>query len=104
MLIGDITADLEAMHLKIVTVDNLQSIKDRLKNMSAIKRMEIELNAFADELASKANLVEQFMKDLLGGSLYECERRLNEALDLVQKLLKRDAELNNGINEFEQHI
>jgi predicted transcriptional regulator len=48
--------------------------------------------------------VEQFIKDLLGGSQYECERKLKEAEALLEKLTKKMMELNNGMNDFEMEI
>jgi hypothetical protein len=41
---------------------------------------------------------------LLGGSQYECERKLKEAEALLDKLAKKVLELNNGMNDFEMDI
>jgi hypothetical protein len=92
------------MHAKVVSVDVLQKIKIKLKNLEELKKFEFDLSEYGEDLNFKASEVEKFIKDLLGGSLYECERRLNEANDLLAKLLKRDIELNNGINDFEQEM
>lgn len=45
--------------------------------------------------------MEMFIKDLLGGNLYECERKLKEAEVVADKMSKRIIELNNGMNDFE---
>ena len=45
--------------------------------------------------------MESFIKDILGGSLYECERKLKEADASLDKVQKKIIELNNGMNDFE---
>jgi len=57
-----------------------------------------ELN---EQIQAKESQVEAFIKDLLGGSLYECERKLKEADAYMEKMSKKIIELNNGMNDFE---
>jgi len=54
-----------------------------------------------DEILKKESQVEGFIKDLLGGSMYECERKLKEAEAFIDKMQKKIIELNNGMNDFE---
>jgi len=41
---------------------------------------------------------------LLGGSLFDCERKFKEAESLVEKLSRKIIELSNGMNDFEIDI
>jgi len=60
-----------------------------------------ELN---DQIQGKELEVEAFIKDILGGSLYECERKLKEADAYLDKVQKKIIELNNGMNDFEIEV
>lgn len=57
-----------------------------------------------DEVSTKETQVEQFIKDLLGGNIYECERKLKEVETAIEKINKRIIELNNGMNDFDIEI
>jgi hypothetical protein len=52
-------------------------------------------------LKEKEAEVEQFVKDLLGGNLYECERKLKDAEASIDKMAKKIIELNNNMNDFD---
>lgn len=95
-----VVVDLNQLGSKIVSIDDLKRVYKQLiemKTQSAFKDL-------LDEIASYEQQVEQFIKDVLGGSQYECERKLKEAEALLEKLNKKIMELNNGMNDFEMDV
>ena len=89
---------------KIVTLDRLRAIYKTLIEMNRIKELKDELKDLTDMIALTEHEVSEFIKDLLGGTLYECERKLKEAENFIDKLAKKGIELNNGLNDFEMDV
>lgn len=44
------------------------------------------------------------MSDLLGGSLFDCEKKFKEAEQYVDRISKKIIEINNGLNDFDIDI
>jgi len=64
--------------------------------MGKLDGLKEELKKLNEDITLKEMQVEKFIKDLLGGNMYECERKLKEAEALVDKLENKILELNNG--------
>lgn len=72
--------------------------------MTRLKVLLEELRALNEELENKEHDVEQFIKDLLGGNIYECERKLKEAETVIVKLTTKEKEIDGAINDFEKEV
>ncbi len=72
--------------------------------MNKLKKIQDSLRALGEQISIKELSIEQFLGDLLGGSLFDCERKFKEAEQQVEKIAKKIIEVNNGMNDFEIDI
>jgi len=87
-----------------VTTDDLRKMLKLLKELKALQLLNEGLSSLQDEIQEKERGVEEFVKDCIGGSLYEYERKMKEAEAMVDKLGRRILELNNGLNDFDMEV
>lgn len=86
---------------KVVTFDNLKQIYKQISEIDKLKDLNDDLRKINDELTTKEVQIDEFIKDLVGGSLYECERKLKDAEANIEKMAKKIIENNNGLNDLE---
>ena len=72
--------------------------------LNKLKELNEDLKQINDELTTKEVQIDEFIKDLVGGSLYECERKLKDAEANIDKMAKKIIEMNNGVNDLDIDI
>lgn len=72
--------------------------------INKLKELNEDLKQINDELTTKEVQIDEFIKDLVGGSLYECERKLKDAEANIDKMAKKIIEMNNGVNDLDIDI
>lgn len=60
--------------------------------------------ALADQISLKEAVIQQFITDLLGGAMLECEKKFKESEQFVERISKRIVEISNELNDFEVEL
>ena len=69
--------------------------------MTKLRQLQDQMKNLSDLVTMKELQIEQFINEVMGGSLFECERKFKEAELLVEKLAKKIIEVNNSMNDFD---
>eukprot|EP00347_Sterkiella_histriomuscorum_P003315 403364755 len=104
LLVHRTTLELTLIGDKIVSLEHLKTILGQLQEMNSLKKIQDLQKALVDQISLKEAVIEQFISDILGGSMFDCERKFKEAEQLVDRISKRIIEINNDVNDFEIDI
>ena len=88
--LGQSTKDLDLIAEKVVTFENLKGIYKQISEIDKLKELQEDLRQCNDDLMTKEVQIEEFVKDLVGGSLFELERKLKDAEATVDKMATLD--------------